>query len=70
MTLKKVDLVNIYIKMKLTQEQIFGIVRHIMTGVGAILIAKGKVDESAWTLVTGSVLGVVGIVWSVLSKNQ
>lgn len=69
MTLKKVNLANIYIKMKLTQEQLYGIIRHLMTGVGVLLIAKGKVDESTWQIVTGSVLGIAGVVWSIISKD-
>ena len=53
----------------MTQDQINGIIRHVMTGIGSILVMKGTVDESTWFVVTGSLLGVVGILWSVLSKN-
>ena len=55
--------------MKLTQEQVNGIARHIMTGLGSILIMKGSVDESTWFVVTGSVLSIVSILWSVYSKK-
>jgi len=55
--------------MKISQEQVNGIIRHVMTGVGSILIMKGTVDESTWFVVTGSLLGVVGILWSVFAKK-
>ena len=31
--------------MKITKEQFLGIVRHGLTFVGAILVAKGQVDD-------------------------
>lgn len=53
---------------KLTQEQTMGIARHVLSGLGAILIFKGKLDESTWNVVTGSVVGIVAVLWSVYSK--
>jgi len=55
---------------KLTQEQTLGIVRHVVTAIGAILIYKGKVDASTWTIVTGSVVGIAAVLWSVTSKQS
>ena len=55
--------------LKLSQEQVNGVIRHVMTGVGSILIMKGTVDEATWVVVTGSILGVAGILWSVFSKG-
>jgi hypothetical protein len=33
--------------MKLTKEQVLGIVRHALTFIGGIVIARGLVDETA-----------------------
>lgn len=56
-------------KLKLTQEQTFGIIRHALTAVGAILVYRGKSDEASWTMVTGAVMGIVAVLWSALSKR-
>ena len=55
---------------KLTEEQTLGIVRHVVTAIGAILMYKGKVDASTWTIVTGSVVGIAAVIWSVTSKQS
>jgi hypothetical protein len=56
--------------MKLTQEQIFGIVRHTLTFVGGFLIMKGIVEEGVWTEISGSILTLAGGIWSVIDKNK
>jgi hypothetical protein len=55
-------------KLKLTKEQWLGIVRHSLTFVGGILIAKGLVDEGIWAEISGAALTLVGGVWSVAAK--
>lgn len=57
-------------KLNLTKEQVLGIVRHTMTFVGGILIAKGLIDEGVVTEITGAVLTLVGSIWSVVEKNK
>jgi hypothetical protein len=56
--------------MKLSKEQIFGIIRHTLTFVGGVLIMKGLVDEATLTELTGAVLTLVGGIWSVVEKNK
>jgi hypothetical protein len=55
--------------MKLTKEQILGIVRHALTFVGGIVVMKGLVDETMVTEIIGSVMTLVGVVWSVIDKK-
>jgi len=55
--------------MKITKEQFLGIVRHGLTFVGAILIAKGLVDNVQWYEITGAAVSLVSVVWSVLDKK-
>lgn len=52
----------------LTQEQMLGIVRHVMTIAGTLLVASGSVAEGSWQVITGSALSLAAIVWSVWSK--
>jgi len=55
--------------MKITKEQFLGIVRHGLTFVGAILIAKGQVVESQWYEISGAAISLISVVWSVLDKK-
>jgi hypothetical protein len=54
--------------MKLTQEQVLGIVRHTLTFVGGIVIARGLVDQSVVTEIIGGAVTLVGAVWSIVDK--
>jgi hypothetical protein len=54
--------------LKLNRNQWVGILRHVLTFGGGILIAKGLVDESTWSEVSGSVLALVGAIWSISEK--
>ncbi len=55
--------------MKLTKEQVFGIVRHGLSFLGGILIIKGQVSESQWFELTGAAISLLSVVWSVLDKQ-
>lgn len=56
--------------MKLTKEQILGIVRHGLTFIGGILIAKGLIDESTVAEVVGGIITLAGTIWSIIEKNK
>jgi hypothetical protein len=56
--------------MKLTKEQVLGIVRHTLTFVGGIVIMKGLVDEATVTEIIGGVMTLTGTIWSVIDKNK
>jgi len=45
-----------------------GFVRHMLTMVGGLLIAKGWLDESTMPEVLGAVMTLVGFVWSYMQK--
>ena len=55
--------------MKLSKEQILGIVRHTLTFIGGIVVMKGLVDETMVTEIIGGVMTLVGAVWSVIDKK-
>lgn len=54
--------------MKLTKEQVLGIVRHTLTFVGGIVVAKGLVDGTLVTEIIGGVLTLTGAIWSIVAK--
>lgn len=55
--------------MKLTKEQVLGIVRHTLTFVGGIVVMKGLVDETTVTEIIGGVMTLTGTIWSVIDKK-
>lgn len=55
--------------MKLTQEQILGIVRHTLTFVGGIVVMRGIVDETLVTEIIGGIMTLTGTIWSVINKK-
>jgi len=55
--------------MKLTKDQVLGIIRHALTFVGGILIIKGLASEAMTQEVIGAVLTAVGSIWSII-KNK
>jgi hypothetical protein len=55
--------------MKFTKEQVMGVVRHALTFLGGIVIAKGFADDALVTEIIGATLTLVGAVWSVVTKK-
>ena len=51
------------------KEQVLGLVRHTLTFVGGILIAKGLLTDSISADLIGGIMTVIGTVWSVISKK-
>lgn len=56
--------------MKLTKEQLNGIVRHTLTFVGGILVLKGYLDEALVTEIVGAGVTLTGAIWSIIQKNK
>lgn len=59
-----------YFIMKLTKEQLLGIVRHTITFIGGILVMKGIVEDSMIQEILGGVTTLVGAIWSIVVKNK
>lgn len=54
----------------MNKEQIMGLVRHIATFLGGILVAKGLATSDMTNELVGSFLSLVGVAWSILSKKK
>ena len=62
--------INIFLKkFEMNKEQILGIVRHLLTFFGGILVTKGLVDETFVTELIGGISTVIGAVWSFVHKT-
>jgi hypothetical protein len=55
--------------MKLSKEQVLGIIRHTLTFVGGIVVMKGLIDEATVTEIIGGVMTLAGTIWSVVDKK-
>jgi hypothetical protein len=53
----------------MSQEQIFGVIRHVFTAVGGIVIAQGYISDSMYTELSGAVITLVGVIWSIVAKK-
>lgn len=47
-----------------------GFVRHVLTMLGGVFIAKGWVTEAMWPEVLGAVMTLVGFVASYVAKDK
>jgi hypothetical protein len=50
-------------------DQIAGIIRHILTSMGGALVAAGYLTSDEWTAVAGALAVLIGIVWSIITKR-
>ena len=53
----------------MNKESILGIIRHVLTFAGGIIVTKGLADDADITAVIGGLITVTGAVWSILSKR-
>lgn len=60
---------NSNMKKRLNKEQILGIVRHSLTFAGGMLVVFGIVEEGIISEITGSLITLVGLIWSVIDKK-
>jgi hypothetical protein len=49
---------------------IAGLVRHILTTFGGVMVGKGWVDNAQLEAVAGGAAALVGIVWSFWAKKE
>jgi flagellar motor component MotA len=50
------------------KKQLLGMVRHALTFIGGMLIMKGTIDATEWAELSGSLIAVVGGIWSIMDK--
>jgi hypothetical protein len=59
---------GLYLKETKMDDKQMGVVRHILTALGAVLVYMGYTDDGTWAMVAGSMATMVGLVWSWMSK--
>jgi hypothetical protein len=51
------------------KDTILGIVRHVLTFGGGLLVTKGYFDDGTMQAVVGALMTIAGAVWSVVDKK-
>jgi len=54
----------------MTQEQVTGIVRHVLSAAGGILIAKGLISDVMWVELSGAGMALFAAIWSIAAKKK
>jgi hypothetical protein len=52
------------------QEQVLGVIRHIITFGGGYLVSRGKLSPTDVETIAGIVAAIVGVGWSFYSKTN
>jgi hypothetical protein len=50
-------------------DQVAGIVRHVLTSLGGALVAGGYLTSEEWTAIAGALAVLIGVIWSILAKR-
>ena len=54
-----------------TQDTVLnGIVRHILTAGGGVLVSKGVITDGMLEVAIGAVVALAGVIWSALAKDK
>ena len=52
----------------MNSDQILGIIRHILTFGGGLLVMKGLIDEALLSELIGATVTFIGTIWSFVTK--
>jgi hypothetical protein len=55
---------------KLSQSQMIGIIRHVLTFIGGILVTDGTINSTTENQIIGSLMALIGLIWSIVTKNN
>lgn len=54
----------------MNKDTILGIIRHVFTFIGGIVVAKGYMDDASYLELSGAIITLIGAVWSVIEKRK
>ena len=54
----------------LNQQQFLGFLRHLITFLGGILVAKGRLDPVAVETIGGAAITIIGGIWSAIAPEK
>lgn len=54
----------------MNKQQVMGIVRHVLTFVGGILVLKGYTSDADYMALSGLISTAIGSIWSIIDKES
>lgn len=54
----------------MNKEQVLGIIRHVLTALGVVLVYKGITDEGTVLTVIGAVVSATSGIWSLFNNTE
>jgi len=54
----------------INKDQVLGLVRHVVTFFGGVLVARGKLEPGAVETIAGVVVTIVGAIFSFMSPEK
>jgi hypothetical protein len=54
----------------MNEEQVAGLIRHVLTTAGGIAVAIGWTDDGTVAAIAGAVATIAGIAWSIWAKRR
>jgi len=54
----------------MNKQQVMGIVRHVLTFVGGILVLKGYTSDADYMAFSGLISTAIGSIWSIIDKES
>jgi len=54
----------------MNRDMILGLIRHLATFGGGLLVTKGVTDAGTVETAAGALVTIVGIIWSVIEKRN
>lgn len=54
----------------MTWEMTAGLLRHLLTAAGGILASKGVIGASDVEIISGALIAIGGVVWSLVAKKK
>jgi hypothetical protein len=55
---------------KMSRDIVLGLLRHSLTFIGGVLVARGIADESQVADLIGGLTTLIGAVWSIMAKKK
>jgi hypothetical protein len=59
---------GIQLKERTMDEKMMGVVRHVLTAVGAVAVYMGMTDDATWLSISGSIATLAAFAWSWMAK--
>ena len=54
----------------MTRDMWLGLVRHLLTLIGGVFVAKGQIDADTVNTAIGAAVSLGGVAWSIADKRK